>query len=256
MSRFDLGTFQTDFAAALNASDPAARPTGLNGQAAARFRIYRNNVYHGLGEQLAEAYPVVRRLVGEAFFLATAREYLDEHPPRSRSLALFGGEFPAFLQGFQPAASLPYLADVARLERAWLEAMHAADAAPLAPAELGRQGPALAEASFAAHPAARIVTSGYPIVDLWRVNQPGADSGGHRFAVVGHGALITRPQAQVEVRELSPSQAAFARSLLSGDDVSTALECVGRFDDSFDVTTAFRELLAAGAFEQTRSLPD
>ena len=252
MSAPDLATFQTGFAAALTASDPGARPNGLDGEAAARFRIYRNNVHHGLGQQLAEAYPVVRRLVGEAFFLATAREYLAGHPPRSRSLALFGEGFPVFLEGFPPAQSVPYLPDVARLERAWLEALHAADATPLAPAELGRLGPALAEASFAAHPAARIVTSGYPIVDMWRANQPEADSGQYRFAAVGQGALITRPQAQVEVRELSTSQAAFARRLLSGEDVSTALESASRSDESFDVSAAFRDLLVAGAFEQTR----
>ena len=252
MSAPDLATFQTGFAAALTASDPAARPNGLDGEAAARFRIYRNNVHHGLGQQLAEAYPVVRRLVGEAFFLATAREYLAKHPPRSRSLALFGEGFPVFLEGFPPAQSVPYLPDVARLERAWLEALHAADATPLAPAELGRLGPALAAASFAAHPAARIVTSGYPIVDLWRANQPEAEPGPRTIAAVGQSALITRPQAQVEVRELAPSQAAFARHLLSGDDVSTALESASRFDESFDVSAAFRDLLVAGAFEQTR----
>ena len=252
MSRFDLRAFQTDFAAALTASDPAARPRWLDGEAVARFRIYRNNVTHGLGQQLAEAYPVVRRLVGEAFFLATAREFLSGHASRSRSLALFGGEFPGFLEGFPPAQSVPYLPDVARLERAWFEALHAADAAPLAPAELGRLGPTLAEAGFAAHPAARIVTSGYPIVDIWRANQPEAEPKPRTIAAIGQSALITRPLAQVEVRELSPSQAAFARHLLSGEDVSTALESASRSDESFDVSAAFRDLLVAGAFEQMR----
>ncbi len=256
MSRLGLQAFQANFAAALTASDPAAHPKGLGGQAAARFRIYRNNVYHGLGQQLAEAYPVVRRLVGEAFFLATAREYLAVHPPRTRSLALFGEEFPGFLAGFPPAASLPYLPDVARLERAWLEAMHAADAEPLAPVELGRLGPGPAAVSFAAHPAARIVTSDYPIVDLWRANQLEAEPGPRTIAAVAQSALITRPWAQVEVRELSPSQAAFARRLLAGDEVSTASESANRSADSFDVTTACRDLLTAGAFEHLRSLPD
>lgn len=255
MSQPNLQAFQTNFAAALAASDPTARPKGLDGEAVARFRIYRNNVHHGLGQQLAEAYPVVRRLVGDAFFLATAREYLAGHPPRTRSLALFGEAFPSFLDGFPRAASLPYLSDVARLERAWLEAMHAADAEPLAPAELSRLGPALAAARFAAHPATRIVTSDYPIVDIWRANQPEAEPAPRAIAAVGQSALITRPRAQVEVRGLSQSQAAFARRLLSGDDVANALERASRSDESFDVTAAFRDLVAAGAFEHLRSLP-
>jgi hypothetical protein len=251
-----LESFQADFAAALLARDPAARPAsmtrGLAREAAARFRVYRNNVHHGLSQQLAEAYPVVRRLVGEAFFQATAREYLAGHPPRGRSLALFGEAFPGFLAEFPPADSLPYLPDVARLERARLEALHAADAAPLAPAALSRLGPALAEARFAAHPAARIVLSDYPIVDIWRANQADTELGPHTIADVGQGALITRPHAQVEIRELALPEAAFVRCLHSGDDVTTALHRASRFGAAFDVAAAFHLMLVAGALERVR----
>ena len=251
MSATDLTGFQTDFAAALRAGDPAARPQGLDAEAAARFRVYRNNLYHGLGQQLAEAYPVVRRLVGEAFFQATAREFLAGRPPRSRSLALFGEAFPDFLQTFPPAQSLPYLADVARLERARLEALHAADAAPLTPAELGRMGLAGAEAGFAAHPAARVVASDHPIVDLWRANRPEAEPGPLTLAAVPQGALVTRPGFEVEVRALSRPQAEFARRLLSGDDLAAAFDAARRSDPDFDATAAFAELLAANTFART-----
>ncbi len=251
MSKLNPQTFQADFAAALTSRDPAARPEALAGEAAKRFPIYRNNYYHGLSQQLAEAYPVVRRLVGDEFFLATAREYLAEHPPRSRSLALFGEEFPRFLKSFPPAASPAYLSDVARMERAWLEAQHAADAAPLAPAALAGLGQALAEARFVAHPAAWIVTSDYPIVDLWRANQPEVNPGRCSFESVAQSALITRPQLRVEVRVLSPAQATFGGSLLVGEDVVSAVERASRTDECFDVTADFRELLVAGAFAQT-----
>lgn len=251
MSALDLRSFQADFAAALTAWDPAARPEGMTYQASSRFRVYRNNLHHGLGAQLAEAYPVVRRLVGEAFFQATAREYLASHPPRSRSLALLGAEFPGFLAEFPPADSLPYLPDVARLERARLEALHAADAEPLSPDALGRLGAALAEAGFTAHPAARIVLSGYPIVDIWQANRPDAEPVSRRIAAVGQGALVTRPRAQVEVRRLTPVQALFAASMLAGDDATAALVQASRRDEDVDVTATFRELLVAGAFAET-----
>ena len=256
MSGLSLQHFQADFAAALASGNPAARPEALAGEAAERFRIYRNNFYHGLSQQLAEAYPVVRRLVGDAFFFAAARAFLEVHAPRTRSLALFGGEFPGFLRGFPPAASLPYLPDVARLERAWLEALHATDAAPLAPAALTGQGQALAKARFGAHPAARIVSSNYPIVDLWLANQPEAEPGSRSFEAIAQSALITRPQLHVEVRVLSPAQAAFGSSLFVGEDVVTAYERASQTDECFDVTAAFRELLVAGAFAQTHSLSD
>ena len=256
MSGLSLQPFQADFAAALASGNPAARPEVLAGEAAERFRIYRNNFYHGLSQQLAEAYPVVRRLVGDAFFFAAARAFLEVHAPRTRSLALFGGDFPGFLRGFRPAASLPYLPDVARMERAWLEALHATDAAPLAPAVLSELGHALNETRFVTHPAARIVSSDCPIVDLWLANQPEVDPGQRSFEAVAQSALITRPQLRVEVRVLSPAQAAFGRSLFDGEDVVTAYERASQTDEGFDVTAAFRELLVAGAFAQTHSLSD
>ena len=80
MSGLKLDPFQADFAAALASGDPGACPEALAGEAAKRFRIYRNNFHHGLSQQLAKAYPVVRRLVGDAFFFATARTFLETVP--------------------------------------------------------------------------------------------------------------------------------------------------------------------------------
>ena len=256
MSGPRLQRFQADFAAALASSDPAARPKGLAGQAADRFSVYRNNFYHGVSQQLGEAYPVVRRLVGDAFFFAAARAFLEAHPPRTRSLVLFGSEFPAFLEGFPPAASLPYLADVARLERAWLEALHSADAAPLAPGCLTVEDEALAGMRFAAHPAARIVTSDFPIFDLWHANRAHADAGPLSLQAVAQSALVTRARLRVEVRALSPAQSAFVRALFAGHAVATAHETAVQRDAAFDLSAAFRELLAAGAFAQLEPSAD
>ncbi|MFA7290739.1 MAG: DNA-binding domain-containing protein, partial [Rhodocyclaceae bacterium] len=123
------------FAAAL--LDPAQpAPAGLitwNGSdPAQRFGIYRNNVMVSLIEALADTFPVVQTLVGEEFFRAMAREFVRVSPPVSPVLAYYGDEFPAFVEHFPPAASLPYLADVARLEYARVLAFHAADSVPLA----------------------------------------------------------------------------------------------------------------------------
>jgi hypothetical protein len=37
-------------------------------------------------------------------------------PPLSPILLKYGGRFPTFIETFRPTSSLPYLADVARLE--------------------------------------------------------------------------------------------------------------------------------------------
>ncbi|NQD95269.1 DUF2063 domain-containing protein, partial [Pseudomonas sp. CrR25] len=123
-----------DFAAALLDPQHPCPPdlTCWNGSAVeARFAVYRNNVFSSLVGALADSFPVVQQLVGEAFFGAMARVYVHRSPPRSPLLLHYGDDFPTFIEGFEPAGSLPYLADVARLERLRSRAYHAADSPSL-----------------------------------------------------------------------------------------------------------------------------
>jgi hypothetical protein len=104
---------------------PSGSPAGR------RFDVYRNNVFVGLIEALERRYPVCMTLVGEDFFRAMARVYVELSPPRSPVLLTYGNDFAEFVETFPPAASLPYLADVVRLENARVAAFHARDAVPL-----------------------------------------------------------------------------------------------------------------------------
>lgn len=171
---------QTSFATALRLQD--APPAGLTGDPqgthplARRFAVYLNNVHHGLVQALADAYPVIRRLVGEEFFFAMARLYVAENLPRTRGLTHYGDRFPAFLYRFPPARSLPYLTDVARLERAALDVLHAADAPAATPEQLLALGGSLAETPLPLHPAVRLVASRHPALDIHAANS-GGDGG-------------------------------------------------------------------------------
>lgn len=96
-----------------------------------RFAVYRNNVAVALIDSLRSRFPVTARLVGDDFFTASARIYASDHPPRDAVLIRWGDTFADFLASFPPAAGLPYLSDIARLETAWNQAYHAADALSL-----------------------------------------------------------------------------------------------------------------------------
>lgn len=243
-----LAALQRDFAEALTAADGDAAPAALDAAAARRFRVYRNNVHHGLAGALGAAYPVVRALVGEDFFAALARAFLAAHPPRSRSLALLGGELGEFLDGFAPASAVPYLGDVARLERAVLEALHAADAPPLEPEAL-----AAGATGWGVHPAARLVASRHPIVAIWRAHQPGAERGAIEARV--ETALVTRPRLRVLVRDLEPAAAAFAAAVIAGADETTAVAAARARRADFDPVTGWTPLLASGALRADDPLP-
>src|SRR5690348_14950896 len=158
-----LSSYAARFASAL--LDPErATPALVSGPAGKgavrRYNVYRNNVTVSLIDALAAIYPAVQRLTGVEFFRAMARFHVRATPPTSPLLFEYGRDFPAFIAAYEPALPMPWLADVARLERAWLDAYHAEDAAPLSPdtlASVPRER--LADLRLIAHPATRIVRS-------------------------------------------------------------------------------------------------
>lgn len=80
--------------------------------------VYRANVTGAAANALALSFPTIVRLVGAAFFEQLARAYARQTPPRSGCLWFYGDAFPDFLARREEIRNLPYLADVARLDRA------------------------------------------------------------------------------------------------------------------------------------------
>jgi hypothetical protein len=242
---------QDRFAAAL--LDPERPiPDGLvtpDGRPASRrFGIYRNNVTVGLVNALAEVFPTTQNLVGEEFFRAMARQYLLDHPPASRLLFEYGATFPDFLSGFEPAAELPFLADVARLERLWLDCFHAADAAPLDGAVLQRVAPQdLAELRLIAHPAARLFRARHAAVTIMTRDRTGAPLDGLDPFRAEDG-LVTRPAFDPEIRHLPPAGADFVGLLLDGGTLGEAAAAAFAADPDFDLPAAISAIVEAGAF--------
>ena len=138
-----------------------------------RLEIYRHNVYTNLRGALKDIYPVILAIVGEAFFHHAADQFVKAHPSRSGDLNQFGGEWAAFLGSYAHAAELAYLPDVARLEWAWHRAFHAGDATRFDLARLAAL-PADEHANlrFRLHPTAQLLTSIFPVMRIWEVNQP------------------------------------------------------------------------------------
>ncbi|MFC6673940.1 DNA-binding domain-containing protein [Marinobacterium aestuariivivens] len=174
-------TGQRDFCKALLDPDQGT-PDGLrswNGSdPAMRFAVYRNNVIASLIEALADSFPVVKALVGDRFFDAMAQGFVRQNLPASPVLARYGDAFPAFVADFEPAGSLPYLADVARLEWFYVQAFHAADAQPVATEAIGRllaDSDALPGLRLGLHPSAALLCSDHAVVSIWAAHQGTGD---------------------------------------------------------------------------------
>ncbi len=247
-----LAERQRGFAAAV--LDAALEvPSGLVGPdgrpSARRFAVYRNNVVAGLTESMKVTYPASCRIVGEEFFVAMARAYVVADPPRSPMMLEYGAGLPAFIATFPPAASVPYLADVARIEWAWKEAFHADDAAPLPPAALAAIPEArLSEVRLRLHPSLRLVTSRYPALTIWRMNVEGGVPGPVDLASGGEDCLVVRPAAHVIVHEAPSGAAAFIHALAAGMPLAEAASAGLEAADDFDLSANLAGLISAGAF--------
>jgi hypothetical protein len=162
-----LAALQRTFIEAIDVDGPPPWP-GLE--------IYRGTARANVGAALADTYPVVRRLVGDAFFFEAARQYARRHPSASGDLNEYGAELPRFLVGYEHAAQLAYLPGVARLEWACHECSRAAPAEPLDFAALALVPESgFAHIRFTLHPAARLTRSRHPVASIWRANQPDRD---------------------------------------------------------------------------------
>lgn len=244
--------FSAGFAASLldpGRTTPASASTTHGGRAERRYAVYRNNVTTSLADALASIFPAVRRLVGEDFFSGMAIAFARAHPPRSRLLFEYGEDFPGFIAAFEPARGLPYLADVARIERAWLDAYHAADAEALPPQILGTIPPEdLPAVVFQPHPALRILRSRYAAFSICAANRGEQASAAPIRGDVAEDTLVTRPDLAVSMRSLPPGAAAFLLALAGGSSFGAAIEAGFADAEEFAPAEAIRIMLDAGAF--------
>lgn len=225
------------------------RPTpGLD--AARRLQLYRNNCFESLIAALGAVYPVVRQLVGEEFFRALARRFIPAFPSRSGNLHDFGAELPGFLRGFEPAAPLPYLSDVAALE--W--ACHAVYHETLLPA-LSLDALAALDAEQQAalrldlQPCARLLASDWPVLALWRAHQGEAEDGLEAIDWQrGTRLLVAQRALEVEFRLLGVGEYAWLRALHGGQTLAAACGLALEADPGFELPAVLMRHLEMQSF--------
>ena len=221
-----------------NASDPARR-----------FAVYRNNVIVSLVDALADTFAVTQDLVGEAFFRAMARVFAYTNPPTSRLLVFYGETFPEFIERFPPAASLPYLADVARLEFLRVRAYHAADVAPVRSEDIVAvlaDEDKLPDLGLALHPSLAVLDSAAAVVALWAAHQ-GIGALATLVPDVPETALIVRDGLDVEVMSIPRASGVFIAAVKRGATLGDAMAAAQSVDRDFDATLPLALLIQKSA---------
>jgi hypothetical protein len=101
-----------------------------------RLGIYANAYFYRLLDIFKEEFPCTYAVLGDITFHNLITGYLIEYPPSEPSVFYAGCQLPHYVKTVRvlpgiSASQLPYLADLARLERACIEVFHGADAEAL-----------------------------------------------------------------------------------------------------------------------------
>ena len=212
--------------------------------------VYRNTTAKACADALAGLYPTVQRLVGEIWFRDAALIYADGRRPAMPVLDDYAPDFAGWLAGFRPARDLPFLAPVARLDRAWSEAHRAIDSPVLNGRDIaGVAAPALFAARAALHPSARLFWFDWSAPSIWLANRPDVPRGqAVTWAETPEGLAILRPGGAVIHRRLSRTEWLFLDACRRGETLGRAANLALRHDPATDLGALFAGLIGAGLF--------
>lgn len=190
----DLASIQAELSAALRDPLPlVGRPTeevvaariarGNERLAPAeQVDIYREQFFLRHLDVLLDDFMSIAHLLGDDAFDALGRAYLEAHPPSSFTLRDLGHAMTDFIARTAPWSADPLLADLSRVEWAFVEAFDAADAPPLDPSTMASaREDAWSGARIILHPAVQRIALGHPAH--------------HYRQLVREGAPASRPQA-------------------------------------------------------------
>jgi len=233
----DLAHFQRDFVAALGAAQP--RNPAL--------AVYRNTAIKGAVDALADNYPTVAMILGEATFRALAADHVAASPPSSPVLAGYGAGFPDWLELQPICQALPYLSGVAQIDRFRTESHIASDGAALDPTALAAVSAETWSASAVTlHPATRFAWFSVPAPSIWLAHLD-AQEGDIAPEWRPEGIILTRLHGAVTARRIAAADHRILFGLRVGETIGQAATAAATLYPQADITAAFREILASGA---------
>jgi hypothetical protein len=243
-----MTVFHAAFAEALAGRPDALMSELADGDQAAALAVYRNTTVKARIDALQANYPTIADLTGEEWFRAAAREFADAEPGEDPVMTAYGAGFPAWLERFAPARSLPFLAPVARLDRAWTEAHVAVDARPLSADEAARPGLALAGLVLPLHPSLRLFRFDWSAPSLWLAHRYPTPGGSLEWHQATESLIVWRPGLEVTARRISPSEYAFLQACQLGRPLAVAAAVAQGAAPRVDTSSLLAELIHAGVF--------
>ncbi len=211
------------------------------------WRVYRNTTLRACHEGLRANFPALAVLLGGQAFDVLARAYRARHRPRDARLLHYGDDLPEFLAQFTPAAPWPHLVDIARLDRAWIEAHCAAEAPHLTAQQVSQDPASFASCVCVPHPAARWHWSDHhPVASLWIGARQGKTQS-ENLPWQPEGLLLTRMAGEVRWSPLSRAEATFMQACAAQHNLTEAMGAAMASDPDVNLSHLISHLLTQGA---------
>lgn len=229
------------------------------GTVADRWHVYAHGYAARLTEALGLEHAAIARILGPEAFAALVHRYAAVFPPRSFDLANAGDRLARFLEFDSATQDLPFLPDLARLERAVAECFTAADAEPIAWSDLrALDAERVAALRLGLAPGVALLTSAWPLEQLWRARLE-EDDDAVSIPLEGRPSrlLVFRREGRVSVAIVSEVEASLVEGAAPGGLTLAELQDLSGSPDEPEsvagLLDAFCRLVERGVFVHNRS---
>ncbi|MBE0484327.1 MAG: putative DNA-binding domain-containing protein [Bacterioplanes sp.] len=217
-----------------------------------RLQVYRNSSMKASVQALADNFPVSGSVLADEQFRQLARDYVFIHRPEHAVLAWYGQQFPDWLQTQLPRHQCPWLSDLARLERCWLNCLLAEDQKAVSAEDishLANAGTNIEKLKLGLCSSVELLETHFDVWTLWVQQRDDPSYQQQATVALEHNrrALWRQADHTLQYRVLSAAEWHFLQALNTQscclhDAVSAAL----RVDEHFDVSGSFAGLLQHG----------
>ena len=218
--------------------------------------VYRNGFIKTCISVLKSNYPVVTSLVGEDYFSTLAHLFVQKHPPRQGSLTGYGREFPQEIEACIDQHHLPYLADIAYLDRAWIECYFALDGPSLSGDDINKlegDGTGLTELPLSLVPWAQLIKTQFDVADLWTtLKHQGQLNSNVNVEPDNQTILVWRKAGAINLRQLTDGEQKFLAAVCRKETLGASAQEALEADPEFDLTRYFAIFLQQGILQEER----
>lgn len=207
-----------------------------------RLSIYADAYRLRIIEALANAYPILKALLGDDLFDKNARSYIEQYPSTYRNMRWVGDQMPAHLQKTLPQH--PIAAELAQFEWALSLAFDAEDAPILSLQDLAAIAPEnWGDLRFKFHPAVQLFNPKYNVLQIWQALN--VDETPPQVAQINEPYVVWRIELNSHYRSLELAEYAAIQQMMAGASFADLCENLQENASEDEATMQAAQYLAA-----------